>query len=75
MDSEGGSLHAVVWKESPNMWRIRITGGGLADGRKSGGEGRFLFEDGRKAYAVEGDVTLGGESLPELHDVYTRLDK
>ena len=46
--SAGGSLRAVVWKESADKWGFKITGGGLADGRKCGGEGHFLFKRWRE---------------------------
>ena len=75
VSSEGGGLQAVLWKESATKWPFKITGGGLADGRKQGGEGHFRFEDAGHTLVGEGNLTLGGKALPKLHDVYTRLDK
>ena len=66
---------AVVWKESAGKWGFKLTGGGLADGRKNGGTGRLLFTDGGKTYIVEGNTTLDGKPLLKLRDVYTRLDR
>lgn len=74
-DSAGGTLHAVIWKVSRGKWGFKVTGGGLADGRKSGGEGHILFEDDGNTQILEGDMTLGGAPLPKLRDVYTRLAK
>ena len=75
IDSPGGSLEAVLWKESASKWSFKITAGGLADGRKSGGSGHILFKDGGNTYIVGGNLTLDGKPLLKLHDVYTRLDK
>jgi hypothetical protein len=75
IDSAGVTIEAVVWKESSSKWGFKITGGGLADGRKEEGAGHFLFKDGGQSYVVEGDITLGGQALPKLSDTYTRLDK
>ena len=75
LDSEGGYIEAVVWKVSATKWGVNVIGGGLADGRKHGGEGHLLFKDGGKTLIYEGSMTLGGKKLPKLRDVYTRLDK
>lgn len=73
VDSEGGCMEAVVWKMDSDKWGFKVIGGGLADGRKHGGEGRLVFKDGSKTLVVEGKMTLGGEKLPKLRDVFTRL--
>lgn len=73
--SDGGNWQTVIWKKSPTEWGWKLVSGGLVDGRKLGGEGSWLFKDGGKTHIIHGKVSLDGEGLPELHDVYTRVNK
>jgi hypothetical protein len=75
VDSAGGSIDAIAWKEDSARWGFKVTSGGLADGTKMEGTGHLLFTDGGKSYVVEADVTLGGKPLLKLHDTYVRLNQ
>lgn len=73
--SAGGHWRTVIWKRNEDDWGWKLIGGGLVDGRKMGGEGSWLFDAGGKSHVIKGNVTLDGEELPQLSDVYSRLSK
>ena len=73
--SAGSSFELTVTKETESKWNWEVVGGGLPDGKKFGGKGYYLFEDGGRKYSVVGDVTIDGVPTPKkLNDTHHRLD-
>ena len=71
--TDGGLIEAEMWPSSPNVYSFRVIGGGLADGRASGGSGEWVFSDDDKVLTMQGKITLADEQLDPYKDVYTRL--
>ena len=71
--SDGGNWQSVIWKKNDNEWGWKLTGGGVVDGRKLGGTGSWMFKND-KSHVIQGSVILGDEKLPQLNDVYSRIN-
>jgi hypothetical protein len=72
VDTSGGFLDLELWKKSNKVYGWRIAGGGTVDGRNFGGAGEWVFSGQKKT--IQGTVTLGGQNIDPLKDVYSRLD-
>jgi hypothetical protein len=49
--------------------------GCLADGTKFNGQGAIIASEGGNTITYEGEFTMGGKTLLDLHDVYRRADR
>ena len=72
--SAGGNWQTIIWKKSDDEWGWKFTGGGLVDGRKFGGQGSWVFKSDKK-HAIQGTITLDGNELPKLNDIYTQVSE
>jgi hypothetical protein len=72
--SAGTTWQTVIWKETPEKWGWRFTGGGMPDGRSFAGSGHWIFADGRNKLTLAGDMSVGDEKLEHFDDVYRRVD-
>ena len=71
--TSGGTTFLVCIGRDGDKWPWTAVGH-LADGTKMEGSGvDTLTANGR--FVVDGTVSLGGEKLPHLHDVYEKVSK
>ena len=73
VDSGGGCWQAILWKRSESEWNWKLVSGGTADGRAISGAGQWVVQNGGNTVILQGDVSLGEEKLPKLHDVFHRI--
>ena len=70
----GGVTAEGILKKKGNNWIWRLTGS-MNDGTPWTGEGVWAVQDNGNRLVLEGECFIGGEKLPTLRDVYTRLTK
>jgi hypothetical protein len=76
LGSAGGNFEAIIWRDAPGKWDWELIEGGLADGKKFGGTGSYVFSDDGKSCVLKGDVTIDGKPTEfPLNDKHIRLDK